>query len=125
MNFTKIIVKTYELVDVIKKSDTYKNYLSYEFEVLNNKDLKQLLSEFKIKKEKFEEAYKHKDYYPEIDKIKDEYQSIKINLMNNSIFKSYKASEKELDFYINEIENKLKQVVNLKEKHDKSNIRLI
>lgn len=124
MNISMIIEKTYELIDTIKISDSYKAYSLYEKKVLSDNNLRQLLLEFQNKKEKFEDAYKYKDYYPDYNKIKDDYQQIKISLMNNQIFKTYKSSEKELDLYINEIEYQLKQIVNLEEKHGKPNIRL-
>lgn len=124
MNYTEIFEKTYALVDAIKTSNPYIFYIEYENIVLNDNELKKLLSEFKKNKKIFEQAYQYKSYYPHFEHIQNQYQQSKINLMNHTLFKSYKIYEKEFDLLIDEIEFKLKKVVNIKEKHGKININL-
>ncbi|QVK18941.1 YlbF family regulator [Mycoplasmatota bacterium] len=122
MNYTEIIEKTYALVDTIKTSNPYLLYIEYEKKVLDDNELKKLLSVFQENKVAFEEVYKYKSYYPNFDEIKKQYQQSKIDLMNHELFKTYKRYEKEIDLYINEIEFKLKRIVNIKEKHEKINM---
>lgn len=122
LNYTEIIEKTYDLVDTIKTSNPYLLYIEYEKKVLNDNELKKRLSMFQKNKQTFEEAYQYKSYYPNFEDVKSRYQQSKIDLMNHELFKSYKMYEKEIDLYINEIELKLKEIVNIKEKHGKINV---
>ncbi len=125
MKFASIIDKTYELTDTIKQSETYLSYLDYEKKVLEDDSLKQLLIVFHKNKAKFEESYEYKDYYPGIDEIKMNYQQSKMELMNHQLFKSFQIYEKKVNLYITEIEHKLKEVVNIKDKHGKINVNFL
>lgn len=125
MDTTTIYQKVLELVQVIKNSDDYKKCLKLEEELLINQESSDLLNNFHKHKEKYEEAMKYGEYYPGLDKIKQDFQKAKVALMNNDLFKEYKMAEKKLDSIIFEIESKLRQVVNIKEKHNKSIIKFL
>ncbi len=122
LQYVKLIEKTYEVVEAIKTSELYHSYKEYEHKVLNDNCLQEILDDFQDKKHQFEEAYQYKAYYPKYNKIKREYQQSKIKLMHHDLFREFKIYEKELDAYIYEIELRLKNVLNIKEKHGKINI---
>lgn len=119
MNYTEIIEKTYELVDAIKQSGEYKDYIFYAKKVEKDNELKLLLAEYHKARDEFEQALKYKDYYPNFDIVKKRLQELKLKLVNHGLFKQYKQAEKRLEQHLNEIEYRLKQLVNIKEKHGK------
>ncbi len=123
LNYTDIYEATYKLTDTIKNSPLYHTYKEYELKVMESDEIKKLLKTFHNYKEQFEEAYKYKDYHPDFAEIKKNYQRAKMNLMDNELFKTYKKYEKQLDSYLEEIEFRLKEIVNIKEKHGKINLR--
>lgn len=117
MNYTEIVEKTYELVDEIKKSEIFYQYTYYKDLIKKDKEFNDLLDRFNKAKAKFSEVYKYRNYYKGFAEIKNEYQEAKINLMNNKLFKKYKLLEKQIETYLNKIENELKGIVNIKEKY--------
>jgi len=119
MNYTEIIEKTYELIDTIKQSEDYKEFLHYAKEAEKDHDLKLLLAEYHRVHDEFEQALKYKDYYPDFEKIRARLQELKLKVVNYPLFKQYKQAEKRLVTYLDEIEYRLKQLVNIKEKHGK------
>lgn len=123
MDYKGIIEKTYELVDTIKNSEEYKSYLEYEKLVLNDKTTQELIKTFNYWKEKYIEASNYTTYYPGFSDIKKHFQEAKLALMNIDLFKTYKIYEKQITTYINEIEFRIKEVLNIKEKHGKIFIR--
>lgn len=120
MKYTEIIEKTYEIIDEIKKNEIYQNYHKYKNLIDTDEELGELLKKFNSAKEKFSENYRFRAYDKSFDKVKNVYQEAKINLMNNKLFKNYKLYEKKVETYLNEIELRLKEVVNIKEKSCKN-----
>lgn len=124
MENTRIIELTYELISIIKESNSYKLYKEYEEKIFLNPNTKQLLREFQNKKERFEEAFQYGEYYPDYEKIKKDFQQSKINLMNNELFQNYKKNERIIERELMETENRIKDLLNIKEKHGKKSIIL-
>lgn len=124
MENTRIIELTYELISIIKESNSYKLYKEYEEKIFLNPNTKQLLREFQNKKERFEEAFQYGEYYPDYEKIKKDFQQAKINLMNNELFQNYKKNERIIERGLMETENRIKDLLNIKEKHGKKSIIL-
>lgn len=120
MDITKIMEKTFELADALKHTKDYQLYLKYENMVLNDEDLNKLVDDFNHKKASFLEASQYGKHYPGFKQIKYNYQQAKIELMKNDMFEKYKGYEKEIDLYLYRIENQIKQLLNIIEKHDKS-----
>ncbi len=123
MNYSEVIDKTYELIDTIKSSEIYINYLNYEDLVLHDDEVKKLLDTFNEIKTSFNDAYQYKAFYPDFNELKTKYQQAKIALMSNKLFKSFKLYEKQIENYLTEIEFRIKAVVNIKNKHGSINLR--
>jgi cell fate (sporulation/competence/biofilm development) regulator YlbF (YheA/YmcA/DUF963 family) len=125
METNEILTKAYELADVIVHSDLYKSYKKYQQILKENEDVNQLLIIFHKEKERFEEASKYGKYHPDYEKIKNEYQLAKVNLMNNENFKMFKQLERQLETVVFEVEKQLRTLVGVKDKHNKSSLKFL
>jgi cell fate (sporulation/competence/biofilm development) regulator YlbF (YheA/YmcA/DUF963 family) len=123
MQHMKLLEKTYELIDAIKNDETYKTYLQLQKALQEDSSFKDCLKQFQQHKEQFEEASKYGTYYPDYEKIKNNYQTIKVNLMNHPLFKHYKQVEKKLEVMVYTIEKGLMDVVGIQDKHKKSSLK--
>lgn len=79
-----------------------------------NEECKMLIISFKTKESIYLDALEHKDYYPNFDKIRDEFVNAKAKLYSNSHVKRYLDLERRIQFLINDDINELKESISNK-----------
>ena len=91
----KIILKTYELIDELEKSDLIKDLTYYKEKVMNNSELKKLIEKGKTTEDKYllldirQKLYKDIDYKKYMEKYNELYLIVlKINKKYREITKS-------------------------------------
>lgn len=114
---SELLQKTYDLVDEIKSTDSYKRMVELAFIIRENKDIITLIDAFKKQKEKYEEASKYGKYHPDLKEIQINLKQTKENLYNNDIIKEYKDCEKQIQSILNNVSKEIAQAVSSKIKH--------
>lgn len=125
MDSNKIIEKTSELAKAITESDVFIEYKRLQKELLKDESFQKALTQFLKVKESYEEASKYGKYHPDLSKVMKEYQTVKIELMSHEGFKRFKQIERELELFIFQIEKQLKDIVGIKDKHNKSALKFM
>ena len=96
----------------MKKVDKNKGKILYSFDFAVNRYINR---KGKITKESiYLDALEHKDYYPNFDKIRDEFVNAKAKLYSNSHVKRYLDLERRIQFLINDDINELKESISNK-----------
>ena len=112
-----IIEKTYELVDEIKGSNTYKRLLELK-KIMDNDNLVQdLVITFQKLNIKYEEVVKYGKYHPDLKTVQSSFSKAKEKLYTNELVKEYKQLEAELQNDLNQISRELAVNISRKIKH--------
>lgn len=90
----EIMKKTYELIDELEKSNIIKSITLHKNNILNNKNLKELI----------EKANKEDDEY----KLRE----LKIKLYQYEDYKKYMENYNKLNYIVLEINNRMKKITN-------------
>ncbi len=114
---TDLINKTYDLVDEIKDTKTYKRLLELSGIIKKSDAISELIYEFNKDKTKLQEAQKYGKYHPDLKKIQLNLKDSKEKLYNNDIIKEYKSCEKEIQKILNGISKELANTISSKIKY--------
>ncbi len=114
MDYTNVMSKVYDLVDIIKNSEEMKLIKELKKDIETN--LSEILTRFDNAKDKYGEALKYGTYHPDLEKYKKEFSEIKTELFNNDLVKKYKELErtiqKKLDVILNEVKGNISNKFN-------------
>lgn len=113
----ELIMKTYDVIDEIKSSKTYKRMQILYNDINSNEMIIEFVKEFNKAKIKFEETSKYGKYHPDLKDAQKNLLVAKEKLYTNDIVKEYKACEKEIQSILNSISKDIAQAVSYKIKH--------
>lgn len=119
MDYTNILDKTDAYIKSIVNSKEFEMLLDLKNKI--ESDLKDLVDNFKVCEEKYNEALKYGKYHPDLKKYQQMLSDAKANLYSNEVVKKYFALQndiqKEIDDFINDltssISNKFKKIQSL------------
>ncbi len=105
MNDFELYQKTFDAVDTFKETVTYLQVQSILKQMEQDQELKELIHRFNGLKEKYLSAKPMKDFYPDFDKLTNDFIEVKTKLYNNKLYKSYINALAILNTHLNEITN--------------------
>ena len=114
---SKILEKTYELIDDIKSSDSYKRLIDLDSQIKTNPELVSLTGSFNKIKIKYDEVSKYGKYHPDLKTVQLELSSKKEEVFTNETIKEYKKLEKDLQNRLDHISKEIANSVSSKIKH--------
>lgn len=109
--------KTYDLVDEIKSTKSYKRLIELNEIMKTDKSIIELIEVFNKTKLKFEEASKYGKYHPDLKETQLKLKVAKENLYKNDIIVEYKQCEKDIQIILNNISKELATTISSKIKH--------
>jgi cell fate (sporulation/competence/biofilm development) regulator YlbF (YheA/YmcA/DUF963 family) len=104
MDQTKIEL-TYALVDELKNSRPYKEYLATLREVEANSDVQTLSEAFKESEEQYNEAKQYGKHHPDLKARQRDFQKNKKALFEHPLVKAHKTREKVLQEILDQVAN--------------------
>lgn len=114
---SKILDKTYELIDEIKSKKEYKRLVELSAIINKDEEIQHLIKEFNKAKEKYEEVSKYGKYHPDLKKVQLNLKDKKETLYGNGIIEEYKSLEKQIQKDLDDISTKISEAVSEKIKH--------
>lgn len=114
---SKILDKTYELIDEIKAKKEYQRLLELNEVIKKNDKIKELINDFNKAKIKYDEVIKYGKYHPDLKQTQINLKEKKETLYENDIMKEYKSLEKQIQKELDIISIKLSQTISKKIKH--------
>jgi cell fate (sporulation/competence/biofilm development) regulator YlbF (YheA/YmcA/DUF963 family) len=114
---SKVLEKTYELVDEIKQTNQYIRLLELDQKIKSDPDLVILIQSFNEIKLKYEEVSQYGKYHPDLKRVKLELSKKKEEVFTNDIIKEYKQLEKDLQNRLDTISKEIANSVSSKIKH--------
>lgn len=114
---SKVLEKTYELVDEIKQTNQYIRLLELDQKIKSDPDLVILIQSFNKIKLKYEEVSQYGKYHPDLKRVKLELSKKKEEVFTNDIIKEYKQLEKDLQNRLDTISKEIANSVSSKIKH--------
>lgn len=103
LDMASLLLKAYELGDMIKVSTPVTNYLQLKTEVANDTEVLQLQYEFQKAKELFEECQRFGRFHPDYHAAKDKVKEVEAKLDGIPAVKQFKLQEQELDELLHEV----------------------
>ncbi len=114
---SKVLEKTYELVDEIKQTNQYIRLLELDQKIKSDPDLVILIQSFNKIKLKYEEVSQYGKYHPDLKRVKLELSKKKEEVFTNDVIKEYKQLEKDLQNRLDTISKEIANSVSSKIKH--------
>ena len=113
----EIIETTYELVDEMKSSVSYKRLLELHDIVENNGDIKVLVERFKKANAQYDEVKKYGGYHPDLKNVQRGFSEAKKTLYEHPIVAEYKQLEQLLQKQLDHISATIATSISTKIKH--------
>mgnify|MGYP001065730002 CR=1 FL=1 len=114
---SKILEKTYELIDEIKQTNQYNRLLELDQKIKTDPDLVTLIESFNKIKLKYEEVTQYGKYHPDLKRVQLELVEKKEEVFTNDVIKEYKQLEKDLQNRLDTISKEIANSVSSKIKH--------
>lgn len=114
---SRILEKTYDLVDEIKQTKEYNRLLELDKLLKTDPALIGLIDSFNKIKGKYEEVSKYGKYHPDLKRVQLELAGQKEEVYTNPIIKEYKQLEKDLQNRLDQISKEIANSVSSKIKH--------
>ena len=114
---TKLLMKTYDLVDEIKGTKEYKRLVELDRVLKADTMMIELIESFDKVKVKYEEVSKYGKYHPDLKRVQLELAAKKEEVYTNPIIKEYKQLEKDLQNRLDQISKEIANCVSSKIKH--------
>ncbi len=108
---SSVLLKTDELVDLIKNSPNYKKYIALRKDMLKNKEINNLISKIK---EKQKEIVKLEYYGKSVEIEEKELSSLIIELEGYPLYVEYSYVQEDLNDLFQEIRLTIEEYVNKK-----------
>ena len=86
---SKILEKTYELIDEIKQTNQYNRLLELDQKIKTDPDLVTLIESFNKIKLKYEEVTQYGKYHPDLKRVQLELVEKKEEVFTNDVIKEY------------------------------------
>lgn len=110
-DLTDMVMQAYELSDMIKRSDVMARYLQWKRAMEQDPRTIELMKEFRVKKERFEECQRFGHFHPDYHEAMNEVYKVQEKLDEIDCVKQYKAAEKELDEILHKVAETLARAV--------------
>jgi len=107
----KLLEQTYQLIDAIKNREDYKALIILDQKIKDDEELTYLIEQFNDSKIKYDEVRKYGKYHPDLKTVKKQFQVDKVNLFSHEHIKAYKAAEKSLQAFLDEVAYRLGKTV--------------
>jgi len=113
----EFIELTYDIVDEIKSSVTYKRLLELHKVVEFDENIKVLIAQFKKANKQYDEVKKYGEYHPDLQVIKRTFSEAKVALYQHPTVAEYKQLEQLLQKQLDHISATIAQSITTKIKH--------
>ncbi|MEC9485018.1 MAG: YlbF family regulator [Candidatus Izemoplasma sp.] len=109
----EVMIKAYDLVDEIKSSDAYQEYIKLENDIANNKDIQETVAQFQKAKSAYEEAKQYGKHHPDLKSRQRTLADVKKNLYSYSSVARYKQLEIKLQKQLDRISKTIANAISL------------
>jgi cell fate (sporulation/competence/biofilm development) regulator YlbF (YheA/YmcA/DUF963 family) len=109
MRYFELCEKSANFANEIMSSSEFKELLEIKEKI--SKSIPQLVDEFRIAKEKYEEVSKYSIYHPDLEKVRARLVRAKEALYTNSLVIRYKELEKEIQKKLNLVAQEIAEVI--------------
>ncbi len=99
----KTIEYVYDLIDDIKDSETFKAYKKAQQALESSVELSALIESFQQAKSKYEAAKQYGTYHPDLNTYKSQLSDCKTKLYTHPLYQDFKACEKTLNAWLDDM----------------------
>ncbi len=92
-----------KVIEEVRGLDVYKELKNIRIEINKNSELKILRNFYLRAKQKYKEALKYGEYYPDFNQIKSDYINAKVNFMEHPLIKKEILLNKKIQKILDEI----------------------
>ena len=103
IDMSAVLLKAYEIGDMIKNSKEVADYLYWKAEIENDREIQEWIRIFAKAKEKFEECQRFGRFHPDYNEALDEVYRIQERLEQFEAVRQFKRAEQQLDDLLYEV----------------------
>ena len=109
MRYFELCDKSVAFANEITASDEFKELMRVKEQI--NDEIPQLVNDFKVAKDKYDEVMKYSSYHPDLKKVRGELVRAKEALYTNPLVIRYKELEKEIQNKLNEVAQEIAKTI--------------